>query len=53
MVEYGTENNKNQNTVYSTQQGMGDLIPKGMDPFGKMKWVDLEQKYLEMFSSEA
>lgn len=52
MVEYGTANNRNQNTVYSTQQGMGDLIPKGMDPFGKMKWVELEQKYLEMFSSE-
>ena len=26
---------------------MGDLIPKGMDPFGKMKWIDLEEKYLE------
>lgn len=49
MVEYGTENNRNQNTVYSTTQGMGDVIPKGMDPFGKMKWVDLEQKYLDMF----
>lgn len=50
MVEYGTRNNQNQNTVYSTQQGMGDLIPKGMDPFGKMKWVELEEKYLRMFS---
>lgn len=52
MVEYGTMNFRNQNTVYSTSQGMGDLIPKGMDPFGKMKWIDLEEKYLEMFKEE-
>ncbi|MGN1217455.1 MAG: isocitrate lyase/phosphoenolpyruvate mutase family protein, partial [Phocaeicola sp.] len=52
MVEYGTMNFKNQNTVYSTSHGMGDLIPKGMDPFGKMKWIDLEEKYLEMFSAK-
>lgn len=49
MVEYGTENRKNESTVYSVSQGMGDLIPKGRDPFGKMKWVEMEAEYIKMF----
>ena len=49
MVEYGTMNFRNQNTVYSTREGMGEFIPKGMDPFGKMAWIDLEQHYIDEF----
>lgn len=49
MVEYGTVNRKNENTLYSNEQGMGKLIPKSMDPFGKMKWIQMEADYIKMF----
>ena len=52
MVEYGTVNCQNESTLYSSQQGMGDKIPRTMDPFGKMKWVEMEAEYIRMFSKE-
>ena len=49
MVEYGIENCRNENTLYSQEQGMGDKIPMTRDPFGKMKWIEMENEYIKMF----
>lgn len=51
MVEAGAENAKNETTVYSDQMGLGAKLPKS-DPFGKMKWIEMEANYIKMFEKK-